>query len=169
MTTLDLSYLNRLDAKKLDYSTETFSPLSNLQYLDLTNSCWSKNFVLPPKIKILKIENCSVSVSLADLSSLEELYAAGNAWTHSPEFHRMAPLKFIDLRRNALFDFDVVRIAPFCELRTVRMDSFPSKALPREFHNATTYCACKSVDVWLSNVNVDHDHLDCVPPVGELM
>ncbi|XP_065204277.1 uncharacterized protein LOC135834342 [Planococcus citri] len=166
LMTLDMSFLKQANEtnKSVEFSLESFSILSKLEYLDLTNSCWSKKFTLPQTIRILRIENCSSILNISHLHLLEEFHAAGNEWNSSPAFHKLAPLKYIDLRRNALRTFDLQRIAPFCDLKILRLDIFPAKTFKKELHTEKTYCTCRAIDYWLTITKVEHDHWDCIPP-----
>lgn len=169
LTALDMSFLKERTINEtkdccFEYSIETFSSLHKLEYLDLTNACWHKKFILPEKIRVLKIENCSSVINISYLHFLEEFHAAGNEWDCSPMFHKLAPLKYVDLRRNALLTFELERIAPFCDLRMLRLDAFPSKSLQKELHTEITYCTCRAIDYWLTYTEVEHDHWNCIPP-----
>lgn len=168
LTILDMSNL-RLWRNNLILEQGTFNPLFKLEYLDMTNSCWSRKFALPTNIRILKIENCSTLLNVAHLKLLEEFHAAGNNWTEAPRFHMLAPLKYVDLRRNALDYFPVESIAPYCELKAIFLDGFPSRNIIRKnLNNATIYCTCRAFDSWLTNYGIKHRQLECIPPPGKI-
>lgn len=156
------------------FDSDSFSRLRNLQYLDLSNKyeCLINDPILPRSIKILKIEGCRIrNWNFASLAYLEELHAARNEFNVFPSIHLFAPLRYLDLRDNPIWNFEIENIAPFCQLKTFLIESFPPKYLSNKhkYHNKTTFCTCYNLNLWLTYIAINHDEIDCtLPPDGML-
>lgn len=141
-------------------------PLRKIESMDMSGTCFTNetdvNYNLPSGIKIFKIENCKNlrKINLTTISALEQFHGKGCRFHIFPIFNTTAPVNYIDMRLSDLQEMEFVDIAPFCQLKELKLEIKDHRGIQAE----KRYCQCTKIQEWLKNNEIKYNPLNCTKP-----
>lgn len=145
---------------------DAFRRLEKLEFLDISNSFFNVEVAQewPPNLKILIVNNNKIKqLKLGSLKHLEKIEANDNDLEDFPHFNAQAPLTDIEIENNPLNTIRIMDVAPFCQLKSIRVKFEDNQFLHDERH----FCDCKRLESWFETHHIESPRLNCTLPDGE--